>query len=430
MQSDKVLSGNDPGWGRQEGDGPTPLPTQGSRNKPSSNGPPDLEALWNDLQVRLSRLFGGKGGPRPPHEPRSMPRPRSWGSVLLVIVLLWLGSGFFIIQEGQVGVISQFGRYHHTTGPGIQWRLPYPIQNKETVNVSQIRTIEVGYRDNMRTKVANESLMLTDDENIIDMQFAVQYRIKNAAEYLFNNRNAEDTVMQAAETSIREVVGRNKMDFVLYEGREQVGLQVAQLMQHTLDRYKVGIIVSNVTVQNAQPPAQVQAAFDDAVKAGQDRERLKNEGQAYANDVIPKAKGSAARLLEEAQGYKQRILAQAEGDASRFKAVLSEYAKAPAVTRERLYLETMQQVYSNVSKVLNESRQGSSMLYLPLDKLINQSRGNDTGAVAAPQAAGGGSLSAGEVNGGADGLAGAATSRYDTGESRSEGFRNREREVR
>jgi membrane protease subunit HflK len=233
----------------------------------------------------------------------------------------------------------------------------------------------VGYRESVKNKVSRESLMLTDDENIIDIQFAVQYRIKNPAEYLFNNRSAEAAVLQAAETSIREVVGRSKMDFVLYEGREQVGLQVSQLVQQTLDRYKVGILVSSVTVQNAQPPEQVQAAFDDAVKAGQDRERLKNEGQAYANDVVPRARGAAARLLQESEGYKQRVIAQAEGDAARFKAVLGEYSKAPAVTRERLYLDTMQQIYSSVTKVLADSKQGSQMLYLPLDKLIQQTAG-------------------------------------------------------
>jgi membrane protease subunit HflK len=216
-----------------------------------------------------------------------------------------------------------------------------------------------------------ESLMLTDDENIIDIQFAVQYFLKDPGDYLFNNRAPDENVRQAAETAIREVVGRSKMDFVLYEGREQVAANTTKLMQDILDRYKSGILVSKLTMQNAQPPEQVQAAFDDAVKAGQDRERQKNEGQAYANDVVPKAKGAAARLMQEADGYKQSVIANAEGDASRFKQVLVEYEKAPQVTRERMYIDMMQQILTSSSKVLIDQKNANgSLLYLPLDKLI------------------------------------------------------------
>jgi membrane protease subunit HflK len=231
--------------------------------------------------------------------------------------------------------------------------------------------VEIGYRENVKNKMLQESLMLTDDENIIDIQFAVQYFLKDPADYLFNNRTPDENVRQAAETAIREVVGKSKMDFVLYEGREQVAASTTKLIQDILDRYKSGIVVSKVTMQNAQPPEQVQAAFDDAVKAGQDRERQKNEGQAYANDVVPKAKGAAARLMQEADGYKQRVVANAEGDASRFKQILVEYEKAPQVTRERMYIDMMQQVLSSSSKVLVDQKSGnSSLLYLPLDKLI------------------------------------------------------------
>lgn len=227
--------------------------------------------------------------------------------------------------------------------------------------------------------------MLTDDENIIDIQFAVQYILKNPEEFLFNNREPENAVLQAAETAIREIIGKSKMDFVLYEGREQVAAKATQLMQGILDRYKIGIAISKVTMQNAQPPEQVQAAFDDAVKAGQDRERQKNEGQAYANDVIPKAKGNAARLLEESEGYKQRVIASSEGDASRFKQVLVEYNKAPGVTRDRLYLDMMQQVLSSTSKILVDQKNGNNLLYLPLDKLIQMS-GPSSPATLAPDA--------------------------------------------
>jgi membrane protease subunit HflK len=215
-----------------------------------------------------------------------------------------------------------------------------------------------------------ESLMLTADENIIDIQFAVQYFLKEPTDFLFNNRKPDENVRQAAETAIREIVGKNKMDFVLYEGREQVAAATTKLIQDILDRYKTGILVSKVTMQNAQPPEQVQAAFDDAVKAGQDRERQKNEGQAYANDVVPRAKGAAARLKEESEGYRQRVVANAEGDASRFKQILVEYEKAPTVTRERMYIDMMQQVMTSTSKVMVDQKSGNNLLYLPLDKLI------------------------------------------------------------
>jgi membrane protease subunit HflK len=251
--------------------------------------------------------------------------------------------------------------------------MPYPVEVVESVNLSQVRTVEIGYRNNVRSKVLKESLMLTDDENIIDIQFAVQYILKNPEEFLFNNREPESAVMQAAETAIREVIGKTKMDFVLYEGREQVAAQTTVLMQEILDRYKIGVAISKVTMQNAQPPEQVQAAFDDAVKAGQDRERQKNEGQAYANDVIPKARGNAARLMEEAEGYKQRVIVSSEGDASRFKQILVEYSKAPGVTRDRMYLDMMQQVLSSSTKILVDQKSGNNLLYLPLDKLIQNS---------------------------------------------------------
>jgi membrane protease subunit HflK len=226
--------------------------------------------------------------------------------------------------------------------------------------------------------------MLTDDENIIDIQFAVQYKLKNASEWVFNNRDQEETVKHVAESAIREIVGKSKMDFVLYEGREKVAFEVAQLMQQILDRYKMGVQVTNVTMQGVQPPEQVQTAFDDAVKAGQDRERLKNEGQAYANDVVPKARGAASRLAQEAEGYRSRIIANAEGEAARFKQVLVEYQKAPAVTRDRMYLDTMQQIFSNTTKLMVDSRSSNNLMYLPLDKLITQSAAEAAAHTASP----------------------------------------------
>jgi membrane protease subunit HflK len=215
--------------------------------------------------------------------------------------------------------------------------------------------------------------MLTDDENIIDIQFSVQYQLKDPKDYLFNNRRADDTVLQAAETAFREIVGRSKMDFVLYEGRDQVARASETLMQSILDRYQAGIAITKVNVQNAQPPEQVQAAFDDAVRAKQDLERQKNEGQAYYNDVVPKAQGTASRLQEEAKGYRSRVIANADGEASRFRQILVEYNKAPQVTRDRMYLDMVQQILASTSKVLIDAKAGSNLLYLPLDKIMQMS---------------------------------------------------------
>lgn len=305
--------------------------------------------------------------------------------VLVVVGLLWGSSGFFIVPEGQAAAILRFGKFQELTDrAGFKWRLPYPIESHEMVNLQALRQVEVGYRNNVKTKVLKESLILTDDENIIDIQFAVQFRLKDGKAWLFNNRDSGEIVLQAAETAMREIVGKSKMDFVLYEGKEQIAKDVEKLMQQIVDRYDSGIAIVNVTLQNVQPPEQVQAAFDDAVKAGQDRERAKNDGQAYANDVIPKARGTAARILQEAEGYKQKVVVSAEGEAARFKQVLAEYSKAPQVTRDRMYLETMQQVFANTSKVMVDARQGSQMLYLPLDKLIQQSGASAPAEAPAP----------------------------------------------
>jgi membrane protease subunit HflK len=360
---------NDPQWGKN-----------------NSGGPPDLEEVVRNLNRKIESIFGGRGGSTPKSGgsgSNGVGGGMSVGLIVLIVALIWLASGFYIVDEGQRGVVLRFGKQVETTEAGPRWHLPYPVETVEIVNLSQVRTIEVGYRDNVKNKVLQESLMLTDDENIVDIQFAVQYYLKDPGAYLFNNRKPDENVRQSAETAIREVVGRSKMDFVLYEGREEVAGETTRLMQDILDRYKSGIIISKLTMQNAQPPEQVQAAFDDAVKAGQDRERQKNEGQAYANDVVPKAKGAAARLMEEASGYKQSVIASAEGDASRFKQILAEYEKAPKVTRERMYIDMMQQIMTSSSKVMIDQKNGNgSLLYLPLDKLMQQ-----TGAIATPQAA-------------------------------------------
>ncbi len=373
---------NDPRWGRGSQDN-NPQEPQQNGNRPS-DGPPDLDQLWRDFNQRLNRMFGGKGGGGNGGRDGggdTRGASISAGVVALVILFLWLVSGFFIIQEGQVGVVTTFGKFSHASPPGFNWRWPYPIQSQETVNLSQVRTVEVGYRGNVRNKLARESLMLTDDENIIDIQFAAQYRLKDAAAWVFNNRDQEETVKMVAETAIREIVGKAKMDFVLYEGREKVALDVSTLMQQILDRYNIGVLVTNVTMQAVQPPEQVQASFDDAVKAGQDRERQKNEGQAYANDVVPKARGAASRLLQESEGYRSRVVANAEGEAARFSKVLVEYQKAPGVTRDRMYIDAMQQIFSSTTKIMVDTKSNNNMIYLPLDKLIAQTAAESAAGV-------------------------------------------------
>ena len=371
---------NDPRWGRGDDNGQK---AEGGPPKGPNQGPPDLDELWRDFNRKLGGLFGGKGK-RPEGNGGGFggggggfkPDMRSAGIgalvVAAVVVLIWLGTGFFIVQEGQQGVITQFGKYHGTVEAGFNWRLPYPIQRHETVNLTQLRSVEIGRSSVVQSTGLKESSMLTQDENIVDVRFTIQYRLKSAAQFLFENRNPDDAVIKAAESAIREVVGRVNMDDLLGRNSENIQRDVAKSIQFQMDRYKTGIEVQNVNIQNVQPPEQVQAAFDDALKAGQDRDRLKNEGQAYANDVIPRAKGAAARLKEESDGYSARILAQAEGDAQRFRSVLTEYQKAPQVTRDRMYIDAMQQVYTSVTKVLVDSRQGNSLLYLPLDKLMQQ----------------------------------------------------------
>ncbi len=354
-----LMSMNDPQWGRR--------PNQ---------GPPDLDEILREFNRKLNSLFGrrGGGGDEPPSSGDAKRFGGGAGLLLGLIVVVWVASGFYIVYEGQRGVVLRFGKYSATTMPGPRWHLPYPIESAEVVNLDQVRTVEIGYRNNVKSPVLKESLMLTDDENIVDVQFAVQYVLKSPTDFLFNNRSPDDAVLQAAESAIREIVGKSSMDFVVFEGRAEVAARAHKLMQEILDRYGTGISISKVTMQNAQPPSQVQAAFDDAVKAGQDRERQKNEGQAYANDIIPRAHGMAARLTQEAEGYKQRVIEQSEGDAARFRQILAEYRQAPEVTRKRLYIEAMQQIMNNTTKVLIDQKSGSNLIYLPLDKIMELSR--------------------------------------------------------
>jgi membrane protease subunit HflK len=360
------------------------------------DGPPDLDEVLKDLGKKIDNIFKRK--------PRIVVDNNGGGSnnggnkqnlnggdipllpILLIVFLIWLLTGFYIVDQGSRGVVLRFGEHIDVTQPGPRWHLPYPIETVEIVNQEQVRTIEVGYRSSndlaANSQDLRESLMLTGDENIVDLQFAVQYNLKSVEDFIFNNRSAETSVRAGAETAIREVVGKSEMDFVLYEGREEVAIRTKDLIQQILDRYSTGINVTSVTMQNAQPPEQVQAAFDDAVKAKQDLERQKNEGQAYANDVVPKAKGTAARLIAEAGAYKVSIENEALGNSSRFEQIMKEYERAPEVTKNRLFLEAQEEILSNVTKVIIDQKSGSnSLIYLPLDQIMKNNNRSSVNSV-------------------------------------------------
>jgi modulator of FtsH protease HflK len=363
IEPSSEMSMNDPQWGKRGG---------------KNDGPPDLDEILRKFNQKLSSLFGKKGGNESgdgsgangPGGPTAAMMGGGFALAAALALSVWLASGFYIVQEGTRGIELRLGKYSQTTPAGLRWRWPYPFETNEIVNVARVEAVEIGHRNNQKTKVPEEGLMLTEDQNIVDLQFAVQYTLKSPEDYLFNNKDPGEAVRQVAETAMREIVGKSKMDFVLYEGRGDIAARARLLMQQILDRYKTGILISIVNLQNAQPPEQVQKSFDDVLRANQERERLKNEGQAYANDILPRAAGAAARLLEEANGHKQRVIANAQGDASRFTQVLAEYDKAPGVTRERLYLDMMQQVLQSTSKVVVDQKGGNSLLYLPLDKLM------------------------------------------------------------
>jgi len=399
---DKPADGGNPDADAPKTDGPNAPVKNGNERGPNrgpNQGPPDLDELWRDFNRRLGGLFGrlknpglgnaggtGGGNNGGGFQPDMKSTGIGIGLIVGVVVLIWLGTGFFIVQEGQQAVITQFGKYRSSVGAGFNWRLPYPIQRHELIFVTQIRSVDVGHDTVVKATGLRESAMLTEDENIVEIKFAVQYRLSDARAFLFESKNPGEAVVQAAETAVREVVGKMRMDSALSEERDQIAPRVRALMQKILDRYKVGIEVVGINLQQGgvRPPEQVQAAFDDVLKAGQERERAKNEAQAYANDVVPRAVGSASRLKAEADAYKARIVAQAQGDAQRFKSVLAEYQKAPQVTRDRMYLDAMQQIYSNVTKVMVDSRQGSNLLYLPLEKIMQMSvQGGDASAAAA-----------------------------------------------
>ena len=353
-------------------------------NRGGQQGPPDLDEVLKKLQTRLGRVFGGRGGGGSSGGGFSLPGGGVVGMSVLAAVLVgaWALAGFYIVDPAEEAVVLRFGAYRTTTGPGLHWA-PYFIDGVEKINVQRIHNQEIGFRSSggSRSAVAHESLMLTEDENIIDIKFSIQYRISDAQFYLFNVLDPDLTLRQATESAVREVVGRSGMDFVITAGRDVVASEAGTLIQEILDRYEAGLDITSVNMQDAQPPAQVQDAFFDAVKAREDQERIINQANAFKADIVPKARGEANAMLERAEAYRQRVIAQAEGETDRFLKVLNEYQKAPAVTRERLYIETVEQMMANSSKVLVDLPGGNNIMLLPLDQLFS---GRGAGSLVRP----------------------------------------------
>lgn len=337
----------------------------------NKGGPPDIDEIFRQIKTKVVRGMGGNPGPA--HNSSGGGFNPAW-LIVGAVVVIWLLSGFYKVDEREKAVITRFGAYVGQTDPGLRWHFPWPIERSEIVDVSSGRNVEIG---NQR----EEALMLTGDENIVQMKFAVQYVIRDPRAFLFNNvvnpsgqADGADLVKQVAETSMRAIVGRNRIDFVLNEGRDVIAQDAKVSIQNLLNRYGTGIVVDRVNLSNIQPPEDVQEAFEDVIKAGKDQERLKSEGEAYRNDVVPKAKGMAARLKQESEAYRSTVVSRAEGDAKRFTQIVTEYQKAPQVTRDRLYLDAMQQVLASTTKVVADQK-GGQLLYLPLDKLLGQVHG-------------------------------------------------------
>ncbi|NGY03830.1 FtsH protease activity modulator HflK [Solimonas terrae] len=343
------MAWNEPGPGRDPwNQGP----------KRGDNKPPQLD----EVLKRFKERFGGKGGGGGSGGlPKQLPSGVV-GLAALLIVLLWLASGMYVVDEQERAVVLRFGQHVGTTSPGLNWHLPWPIESVEVVNVTGVRSVR------------EEATMLTQDENIVDVELSVQYRVSNVEDYVFQITEPDLTLKQATKAAVRQVVGQSKMDFILTDGREEVADETKRVLQDLLDQYKAGLAVTEVNLQQAQPPEPVQASFADAIKAREDQARLKNEAEAYANDRLPRARGAAARQIAEATGYRDQVVAKAEGDASRFDQLLTEYRKSQKVTRERLYLDMMRSVLGGSSKILIDADKSSPMLYLPLDQIIKNAQ--------------------------------------------------------
>ncbi|WP_233830800.1 FtsH protease activity modulator HflK [Paraburkholderia sp. ZP32-5] len=390
-----LLSLNDPRWGRGDGNGDRQRPNDPKRPGRDGEGPPDLDEMWRDFNRRLSRIFGRKGGGVGGGRPDNGRGARiGVGIVIGVLVAIYLGSGVFVVQDGQAAVVMQFGKYRYTAEQGVHWRLPYPFESHEFVNVAQIHQVEIGRTNVVRLANVKDSSMLTHDGDIVDVRFAVQYQIRKPTDYLFRGVDPDQSVMYAAQAAVRSIVGAQSTSEVLGQDHETLRQQLIASIQQSLDQYQSGLAVTNVTIQGVQVPEQVQPAFDDAARVHDENERVKRDAQAYAADLLPRAKADVARQIEDATTYSQNTVGEAQAEAERFKQVYAQYSKAPALVRFRLYMETMQQIYSNATKVFVDAKNGNNVLYLPLDRLVEQNRerraaaaASGTAAASAPQAA-------------------------------------------
>ncbi|MEW9580126.1 FtsH protease activity modulator HflK [Paraburkholderia sp. DGU8] len=408
-----LLSLNDPRWGRGDGNGERPRPNEPKRPVKESEGPPDLDEMWRDFNRRLSRIFGRKGGGAGGGRPDNGRGARiGVGIVIGVLIAIYLGSGVFVVQDGQAAVVMQFGKYRYTAGQGVHWRLPYPFEAHEFVNVGQIRQVEIGRSNVVRLANVKDASMLTHDGDIVDVRFAVQYQVRKPTDYLFRSTDPDQSVMHAAQAAVRGIVGARSLSEVLDQDRETMRQQLIAAIQQSLDQYESGLAVTGVTIQSVQVPDQAQPAFDDAAKVRHENERAKRDAEAYVAELLPRAQADVARQVEDAKTYSEKTVAQAQAEADRFKQVYAQYAKAPAVIRTRMYMETMQQIYSNTTKVFVDSKNGNNVLYLPLDKLVEQNRQRlAEAAAAAPGAANAGaSAPAAAASAAAAGSAGSATS--------------------
>lgn len=337
-------------------------PNQQDQKTPPPDWKTELEHYWQAISLRINGFFQG-------HQ-----QQLNWASlssgIAALLGLIWIGSGVYIVDEGNRGVVTRFGAYVDTTTPGPHWRLPWPMEKVKIVNVEQQRFIELGYRDSRAAAktaiIPQESLMLTADENIVSVRLAVQYQIHNAKDYTFNLKDIEATLKQLTESVERAVIGRNNMDFILTEGRSEIVAEIKRQVQAGMDAYQSGITIASVNLQDAQAPEEVQGAFEDAIRASEDKQRLINEAQAYSNEVIPKARGAASRLIQEAEAFEAEKIAKAKGETERFEQLLVEYEKNPAITRKRLYLEAKEKLYSGSNKILIESERNAAQFYLPL----------------------------------------------------------------
>ncbi|WP_020482228.1 FtsH protease activity modulator HflK [Methylomonas sp. MK1] len=339
-----------------------------SKQTPQSDWKLELDKQWKQVSTKAGDFF---------NDHKSMfTLTNIAAAVGGTLTVVWLASGVYIVDQGNRGVVSRFGAYSETTLPGPHWHIPAPIESVANVNVEQQRFIEVGYTDSSRVNksavIPQESLMLTSDENIITVRLAVQYQINNARDYLFNVKNNENTLKQLTESVERAVIGRNNMDFVLTEGRSQIVAEIKEQIQEAMDGYKAGISIASVNLQDAQPPEEVQGAFEDAIRAREDKQRLINEAEAYSNEVIPKARGAASRIIQEAEAYEAEKVAKAKGETERFDQLLVEYEKSPAITRKRLYLEAKEKLYSSTNKIMLNDDQSSPMMYMPLPQTVTQ----------------------------------------------------------